>query len=68
MKKGEYIRCLLRSNNFQIKDVASLIGISHNCFNDKLKGRIRFNEDDINVLIDLLDMSYEDIFRKEGIV
>lgn len=67
MKRGFYIRALLKSNNISISDVAKKIGIKPNTLNDKLFGKIRFNEDDINVICDSLHMTYEEVFRKEGV-
>lgn len=67
MKRSVYIRALLDSNEITVAEMAKKIGISASTLNNKISGKIRFNEYDINIICDVLKMTYEEIFRKDGV-
>lgn len=43
-------------------DLAKLLGISTNAYNLKETGKREFRMSEINLLLELLDITYEDIF------
>jgi transcriptional regulator with XRE-family HTH domain len=63
MKKSSYIRALLDSKDISVAEMAKKIGISASTLNNKISEKIRFNEHDIDIICDTLEMTYEEIFK-----
>ena len=62
MKKSEYIKALIKSRDFTIKSIALKMGISQASLSNKLNGHRIFKEKEIQALLSILDMKYEDVF------
>ncbi len=63
--RNKYIRALLNSKNITTLELSKLMNISQATLNKKIKGDIRFSERDIKILLDVLNMSYEEIFSND---
>lgn len=63
MKKSEYIKGLIRSKGFKIKDMALKMGITQASLSNKINGHRIFKEKEIDTLLKILNMSYEEVFN-----
>lgn len=67
MNKYSYLRALLKSKNVKVKNLAEKIGISQRTLNQKINGEVKFLDRDIKIILDELNMSYEDVFKIRNI-
>lgn len=63
-ERNIYIRKLLNDKKITIKKLSQIMGISTTTINRKISGSRKFNERDINFICDILDMTYEEVFRR----
>lgn len=61
MRKN-YLRALLSKKGIKTVDLAKRMGIKPATLNKKIKGDVKFSEKDIKVLLEVLEMTYEQIF------
>jgi transcriptional regulator with XRE-family HTH domain len=57
------LRILLNSKGIKTIDLAKKMNLSAATLNKKIKGDIRFSENDISVLLKVLSMTYEEVFE-----
>lgn len=67
MNKYNYLRALLKSKNIKVKDLSQKIGISQRTLNQKINGEVKFLDRDIEIILNELKMSYEDVFKTKDI-
>ena len=60
--KKTYLRILLDSKGVKPSDLAKIMGITTATMNRKIQGKIKFSEKDIKIVLDELNMSYEEVF------
>jgi transcriptional regulator with XRE-family HTH domain len=63
MKQDIYLRAIIKSKGLKIVDVANKMGISSATLNRKIQGKVNFSDKNIDVLKEMLSMSYEEIFK-----
>jgi|WetSurSiteA1Bulk_404760.scaffolds.fasta_scaffold02087_1 transcriptional regulator with XRE-family HTH domain len=63
MTNSSYIRELLTSKSIKTIDLAKKIGISQPTLNRKIQGKTKFTEKDIRILLEVLNMTYEEVFN-----
>jgi transcriptional regulator with XRE-family HTH domain len=63
MKQDIYLRAIIKSKGLKIIDVAQKMGITPSTLNKKIIGKVNFTEKNIEVLKEMLSMSYEEIFK-----
>jgi len=63
MTQGDYIKSLLKEKKIKHIDVANKMNISTTTFSNKIHGYRIFKEPEIKILLEVLDMSYEEVFR-----
>jgi transcriptional regulator with XRE-family HTH domain len=56
------IKAVLARRGLRQKDLAELLGISPATTNEKIRGKSEFKESEINKLIEITGMNYEEIF------
>lgn len=61
---GKYFDYLLSIKGLKRKNVADKLGIAQTTLNKKIKGDIRISLEEIIMIIELLDMSFDEIFTK----
>jgi transcriptional regulator with XRE-family HTH domain len=67
MNQSTYLRSLFKTKNILIKDVAEKIGITPNNLSIKISGKRNLKINEINIILDSLNMTYEEVFRVENI-
>lgn len=67
MNKSDYLRSLFRLKKVKVKDVAFKMNISPSTLSAKINGHRVFKEKEIEILLESLDMTYEEVFRVEKI-
>jgi|GEM_PF-3127554 len=60
------IKAILVRRGLKQKDLAKLLGISAAAVNEKIRGKSEFKESEINKLIKITGMTYEEIFLVES--
>jgi transcriptional regulator with XRE-family HTH domain len=63
MKQGDYIRLLFKERGLKIKEVAKQLNIAPNTLSLKIANKRKFKPDEINFLLEILNLPYEDIFK-----
>lgn len=66
MKHSEYLRALLKEKKVKTRYLYEKMDISKSSINFKINGERPWKPNEIDILIDSLNMSYEEIFRKEN--
>jgi hypothetical protein len=67
MKQGDYLRSLLKDKNIKTRYLYEKMNISKSSINFKINGQRQWKPSEIDILIDELNMSYEEIFKKNSI-
>ena len=69
MKKSDYLKSLISFKNLKMKDVALQLGISSSALSLKINGHRPFKTVEVEVLLKILRMSYEEVFNpKQAII
>ena len=61
MVNRKLLRERIDAKGIKIRFIADKLGISHQSMYDKVNGRTEFKESEIAILIDILDLSPEDV-------
>ncbi len=61
------VKALRISKGLKQSDMAKMMGIAVSTYNYKENGRSPFNEDEINILLNLFDTTYEQLFSARRI-
>lgn len=61
---GKYFDYLLSIKGLKRKNVADKLGIAQTTLNKKIKGDIRISLEEIIMIMELLNMSFDEIFTK----
>lgn len=67
MKRSEYIKSLIKSKGLTLKDISKKMNISISALSLKINGHRVFKVKEIDVLLKVLDMKYEEIFEPEKV-
>jgi transcriptional regulator with XRE-family HTH domain len=67
MKKADYIKSLFREKKLKVKDVALRMNISSSTLSAKINGHRIFKEREIQILLEMLNMTYEEVFKTENV-
>lgn len=62
MKKRNYLRVLLSNKGIKTAELAKLLNIKPATLNKKINGDVKFSEKDIKILLEALNMTYEQVF------
>lgn len=67
MNRFDYLQVLLKKKNIMVKDVAKKIGVSENIAGKKVKGLNPLKLTEIDIILEMLDMSFDNVFGKKNI-
>jgi archaellum component FlaF (FlaF/FlaG flagellin family) len=67
MKHGDYLRSLLKEKKVKTRHLYEKMNISKTSVNFKINGQRQWKPNEIDILINELNMSYEEIFKKDNI-
>jgi len=67
MKHDIYLRAMLKDKNIRTFDLAKKLGISQATLNRKIQGKVKFSDKNIENLTEILDMTYEEIFKPDKV-
>jgi transcriptional regulator with XRE-family HTH domain len=67
LKKSDYIKIIIKEKGFKITKVAIQMGISQASLSNKINGHRPFKEKEIETLLNILDMSYDEVFNVNSI-
>lgn len=67
MKHDVWFRAMLKDKNIRTIDLAKKLGISQATLNRKIQGKIKFSDKDIAILTEILEMTYEEIFKPDKV-
>jgi predicted transcriptional regulator len=62
--KYNNLKILLKNKGIMIKDLAKMIGMTPANLHKKLKGDVKFLDKDINAILKILDLPYEEVFKE----
>jgi transcriptional regulator with XRE-family HTH domain len=63
MNHDTYLRAILRDKKIRTIDLAGKMGIDQSTLNRKIQGKVKFSDKDIGILTEILNMTYEEIFK-----
>ena len=63
LRNSLYLRALLRKNNIKTIELSRKMGIAQPTLNRKIQGITKFTENDIRILLESLNMTYEEVFN-----
>ena len=59
------LKLLLAEKNIRVIDLSKKLGLKPATITRKLQGKISFSDKDIRIILELLNMKYEDVFRQD---
>lgn len=63
--RNSFLRNLLKAKNITTIELSKKMDISTATLNKKIKGDIKFSEKDIKTLLEVLNMTYEEVFQNK---
>jgi len=67
MTQGDYLKILFKERNLKIKDIATKMNIATNTLSSKIAGKRNFKPKEITVLLEILNLTYEEVFKIKNV-